>query len=208
MKLGGKLKLIAGAGVASAATMLFGAPSSAAVSCTLDGIQAVAPAGTTITSVTVETAPGPDCKIDGLVTADSPGPNRDNFRLQLPTQGWAKRYYFIGMGGSAGYVPTDSQIPGGNPLVKGFAVAGTDTGRQGHMLDWSFLADPVKAVDHGHSAEQMTGCATQQITRAYYGEPQFYRYMSGCSGGGRMSMMEIPMYPEDFDGVLLVAPGG
>src|ERR1700751_4674099 len=138
MKLGGKLKLIAGAVVAIGATMLFASPLQAAVGCTLDGIQAVAPAGTTITSVTVETAPVPHCRIDGYVTADNTGPNRDKFRIQLPTQGWTKRYYFIGMGGSAGYVPTDSQIPGGNPLVKGFAVAGTDTGRQGPMLDWRF----------------------------------------------------------------------
>ena len=32
--------------------------------------------------------------------------------LQLPDKKqWKGRYYFIGMGGSAGYVPTDSQIP-------------------------------------------------------------------------------------------------
>src|SRR6202011_6159564 len=34
-----------------------------------------------------------------------------------------------------------------------------------------------------------------------------YRYHSGCSGGGRMGMEAITRHPEDYDGVLLGAPG-
>ena len=176
--------------------------------CDTASIQSLAPEGTTIDSAEALPAPVPHCKIDGHIITDNPGPNRVNFRLQLPDEGWNNRYYFIGMGGSAGYVPTDSQIPGGNPMHQGFAVAGTDTGRQGHMLDWGFLTDPAKAEDHIHRGMHVTAQATQAITKAYYDTDTLYRYMSGCSGGGRMATMSITRHPEDFDGVLLGAPGG
>ncbi|MDB5423950.1 MAG: tannase/feruloyl esterase family alpha/beta hydrolase, partial [Phenylobacterium sp.] len=208
MKQGLKIRLLACGLVAGAAAVLYGSPSAAAGACSVAAIQAMAPAGTTITSADSTAAPVPHCKIDGYITTTNPGPNKVNFRLQLPDQGWTKRYYFIGMGGAAGYVPTDSQIPGGNPLVKGFAVAGTDTGHTGNILDWGFLGNPALAVDHVHRGAHVTAVATQQITRLYYKTPTFYRYFSGCSGGGRMATESIQRHPEDFDGVLLGAPGG
>jgi feruloyl esterase len=151
------------AGVAA----IYGATAFAATTCSVEAIQAIAPKDTTIKSAAATPKPVPHCKIDGYVTTNNPGPNQVNFRLQLPDQGWQNRYYFIGMGGSAGYVPTDSQIPAGNPLFKGFAVAGTDTGRQGAILDWGFLTDPAKARDHIDRGAHVTAVATQQITKAY-----------------------------------------
>lgn len=193
--------------VAAVATLC--APSSfAAQTCTVDAIRALAPKDTVIDSAAATAKPVPHCRIDGHIITNNPGPNQVNFRLQLPDQGWQGRYYFVGMGGSAGYVPSDSQIPAGNPLFKGFAVAGTDTGRQGAMLDWGFLAEPAKAKDHIDRGAHVTAVATQHITKAYYGKDKLYRYHSGCSGGGRMGVMAIERHPEDFDGVLLGAPGG
>jgi feruloyl esterase len=181
----------------------------AALTCTVESIQSVVPADTTIVSAAQTAAPVPHCKIDGFVTTTNPGPNKVNFRLQLPEKSaWQGRYYFIGMGGSAGHVPTESQIPIGNPMKMGFAVAGTDTGHQGPTLDWSFLDDPVKTVDHVHRGAHVTAVATQQITRKYYGKDKMYRYHSGCSGGGRMGMEAMQKHPEDYDGVLLGWPGG
>jgi feruloyl esterase len=179
------------------------------LACDKAAIQAVAPADTTIVSAEVMQSPVPHCRVEGYVTTTNPGPNRDNFRLQLPDRSfWKDRYYFIGMGGSAGYVPTDSQIPYGNPMKMGFAVAGTDTGHQAPILDWSFLSDPAKAVDHIHRGAHVVAVATQQITRAYYGVDKIWRYHAGCSGGGRMGMEAIQRHPEDYDGILLGWPGG
>jgi feruloyl esterase len=177
--------------------------------CSLAAIQALAPSDTTITAAVSVATPVPNCKVEGYVTTTNPGPNRVVFRLQLPDQGWQHRYYFIGMGGAAGYVPTDSQIPAGNPLYKGFAVAGTDTGHTGAMLDWSFMGkSPAQAMDHIHRGAHVVAVSTQQITRRYYKTDKLYRYHCGCSGGGRMGVMAIERHPEDFDGVLLGAPGG
>ena len=77
----------------------------------------------------------------------NPGSNKDNFRLQLPDSGhWNHRFFFIGLSGSGGHPPTDAEVPRGNPIVKGFAVAGTDKGHQTDALDWSFNSDPAKAL--------------------------------------------------------------
>ncbi|MAF29873.1 MAG: hypothetical protein CL820_01625 [Croceicoccus sp.] len=180
-----------------------------AAECNVSAIQAMAPADTTIVSAEAIVEPVAHCRVEGYVTTNDPGPNEVNFRLQLPDKDWAGRFYFIGLGGSAGYVPTDSQVPAGNPLNMGFAVAGTDTGRQGSMLDWRFMGeDPAKAMDHVHRGGHVVTVATQQITKQYYDVDSMYRYHSGCSGGGRMGMMAIDRHPEDYDGVLIGAPGG
>jgi feruloyl esterase len=167
-------------------------------------MQAAAPGDTTIVAAQMLDEPVPNCRVEGYVTTTNPGPNKNNFRLQLPQKAqWKGRYYFIGLGGSAGYVPTDSQIPSGNPLLKGFVVAGTDTGHQANMLDWSFLTDPARAVDHIHRGAHVVAVATQQITKSYYGVDKLFRYESGCSGGGRMGMEAITRHPEDYDGSLI-----
>ena len=88
-------------------------------------------------------------------------------------------------------------------MVKGFAVAGTDTGHTAHLLDWGFLSDPAKAIDHIHRGAHVVAVATQQITKAYYGTDRLFRYHSGCSGGGRMGSEAVQRHPEDFDGVLI-----
>src|SRR5262245_55385119 len=92
-------------------------------SCDVKSIQAMAPADTTIEKAEMVDKPARNCRVDGYVTTTNPGPNKDYFRLQLPEKAAFKnRYYFVGLGGAAGHVPTDSQIPGGNPVSEGFAV--------------------------------------------------------------------------------------
>ena len=194
-------------GLVAAATFAHGVL--AAVTCDVASMQAVAPADTTIVSAQQLRTPVPHCRVDGYVTTTNPGPNKNNFRLQLPDHKlWNHRYYFIGVGGSGGSVPTDSQVPRGNPIVKGFAVAGTDKGHQTDPLDWSFRTDPAKALDNAHRGAHVTTVAAQQITRAYYGEEKMYRYETGCSGGGDMGMQAMQHYPGDYDGVLLGWIGG
>jgi feruloyl esterase len=188
------------------------APAPAAQSvpgCSIADIRAMTPANTTITAVEHLAAPVRHCRIDGYLTTTNPGPNRANFRLQLPDRDlWTKRFFFIGVGGSGGSVPTDSQVPGGNPLVKGFAVAGTDKGHQTDALDWSFMNDPAKALDNAHRGAHVTTVAAQAITRAYYAADTMFRYEAGCSGGGDMGMRAMQNYPLDYDGVLLGWIGG
>src|ERR1700742_2256442 len=116
-------------GALGAFGLFYSSASMAALTCTVDSIQSAAPKDTKITLAEQTAAPVPHCKVEGYVTTTNPGPNQVNFRLQLPPkEKWTNRYYFIGLGGTAGFVPTDSQIPAGNPVIQGMAVAGTDTG--------------------------------------------------------------------------------
>src|SRR3546814_5259692 len=78
----------------------------------------------------------------------------------------------MGLGGAAGFMPP------ANPklLGAGFAVAVTDTGHQGTILDWSFAKDnPTAMLDHAHRAGHVTAVATQALTRAFYGAQNMYR---------------------------------
>jgi feruloyl esterase len=179
----------------------------AAAQCNAPNIQTMVPADTRIVSAVPTAAPVPHCRVDGYVTTQNPGPNRVNFRLQLPDKDWNGRYFFIGLGATAGFVPTDAQIPAGNPIIQGFAVAGTDTGHQ-NLADWSFIGrNPAQAEDYRHRGGHVSTVAAQQITKKYYGVDKMWRYHAGCSGGGRMGMEAITGHPGDYDGVLLGAPG-
>lgn len=171
--------------------------------CSVDALQKIAPQGTNILSADQLQMPTPFCKIVGTAKATKPD-STINFTLSLPTNEWNGRYYFMGLGGAAGFMPP------ANPklLGAGFALAVTDTGHQGTILDWSFAKDnPTAMLDHAHRAGHVTAVATQALTRAFYGAQKMYRYMLGCSGGGRMTEQAIERYPDDFDGAVVGAPG-
>jgi feruloyl esterase len=176
--------------------------------CTLEKMAAVVSDDTTLTAVKSMWFPVQHCIVKGYVTTTDPGPNQVNFRLQLPKeQAWNGRYYFIGLGGGAGRTPIFSESPFGYPLAAGFAVAGSDTGHKAFMLNWSFLANEAQALDHIHRGAHVSAVQTQAMTKAYYNSDSMYRYHSGCSGGGRMGVMAATYHPEDFDGLLIGAPG-
>src|SRR5271154_6183537 len=105
----GLVQTIRAVGTALVVTLgVTGVARAADLGCTIASIQAAAPADTTITSATHLDAPVSHCRVDGYVTVTDPGPNKYNFRLQLPDKNlWKGRFYFIGLGGAAGYVPTD-----------------------------------------------------------------------------------------------------
>src|SRR5262249_45094189 len=48
--------------------------------------------------------------------------------------------------------------------------------------------------------------ATKEITTRFYGERISRAYMSGCSKGGQAVLMEAQRFPDDFDGLMPVAP--
>lgn len=181
----------------------------ATLSCNVGAMRAAAPKDTTITSTERMLAPVPHCRVDGFVTATDPGPNNNYFRLQLPDrENWNKRFYFIGLGGSGGYVPTESQYPVGNPVAAGFAVAGTDKGHQATGVSGPWENDPAKKLDNAHRGAHVVTVAAQALTRAYYKADKMYRYHSGCSGGGAMGLEAMLEHPTDYDGVMLGWPGG
>jgi feruloyl esterase len=167
--------------------------------CSATAFQAIAPADTTIAFAARGAGRKPSCTIYGHVTTRDPGPNRIAFELTLPGQSNG-RFLYIGIGGAGGYLPA---IPA--KLVNmGYAVAGSDKGTDAATIqDFSFMADPAKALDYDHRALHATAQATEQIARAYYGVATLHRYMTGCSGGGHMGMNNARFYgTQDFDGII------
>ena len=176
--------------------------------CTVDFMQSAVTGETYITEATLETTPVEYCRVVGSIITENPGPNEVQFKVSLPTD-HNDRFYFQGLGGTAG------AIPDANPalLERGYVVAVTDTGNQTAApgssagLDWRFMFDEAQALDHDRRAGHVATVAAQKITRAYHGRGKLWRYHSGCSGGGRMGISAAASYPDDYDGIVLGAPG-
>lgn len=158
-------------------------------------------------SLTTPTTHTAYCRVDGYLTTSGPaGTDQVNFQVSLPDT-FASRYVLIGVGGAAGSVPDPTEVQ----LQQGWAQAGTDARGPGQILDYTFAADRTKALDWATRGVHLSTVETQAITRAYYGlsnrRGQLYRYIDGCSGGGRMGLVEASQYPSEYDGVLAGAPG-
>ena len=140
------------------------------------------------------------CRVVGVIrpTADS----QIGFELWLPEQ-WNGRYLQTGNGGFGGVINYGGMV---SVLRNGFAVASTDDGHTGPGAAWA-LRHPEKVIDYGYRAVHLTSGISKEIIASYYGRNSAHAYFSGCSDGGRESLMEAQRYPDDFDGFLVGAPG-
>ena len=121
-------------------------------------------------------------------------------------QDWNGRFQATGGGGYAGGNPDNIlQV-----ADLGYVASATDTGHEGGSgsfalddhgrLNWQLIRDNAYLGVH-----QMTVVA-KALTRALYGVPPRYSYFNGCSSGGRQGLMEAQRFPDDYDGILAVAP--
>jgi feruloyl esterase len=133
------------------------------------------------------------CRVVGVIrpTSDS----QIGFEFWLPGQ-WNGRYLQTGNGGFAGVINYGGLVPG---LANGFAVASTDDGHTRPGAAWA-LGHPAKVIDYGYRAVHLTSVISKQVVTAYYRRSASHTYFSGCSDGGRESLMEAQRYPDDFDG--------
>ena len=114
-----------------------------------------------------------------------------------------------GGGGFVGSVENSALAPmsGGNALERGFATVGTDTGHTGTAIDASWALDNEEAeVNFGHRAIHRTTEVAKEIIVDYYAHPIEYSYFIGCSRGGGQAMIEAQRYPDDYDGIVAMAP--
>jgi hypothetical protein len=187
-------------------------PLAPTLSCNTSSLQAGA-AGATLTAASLVTASSGAtyCRVDGYVTTQGPAAtsNQVKFIVAMP-QSFKARYFFAGEGGSAGYIPA----PDEKLLADGYAFAGSDAGSPTPGLNWMFASDRTKATDYDQRGVHVSSAATQSLVGAYYGlkdaanaNRKMYRYFDGCSGGGRMGLVAASSYPDDFDGVVVGAPG-
>jgi feruloyl esterase len=130
------------------------------------------------------------CRVTGVVAPQI------TFEVWLPLENWNGKFEGLGNHGFAGNIEYSDMGP---ELVKGYAVAGTDTGHAGNATIW--MQNPQQIIDYGSRGVHEMTVKSKAIVRAFYGKPAKYSYFNGCSTGGKEGLMEAQRYPEDYDGI-------
>jgi len=131
------------------------------------------------------------CRVQGTI-----GPGQINFEVWLPLEGWNGKFQGLGNHGFAGNIEYSDMGP---ELVKGYAVAGTDTGHQGNATAW--MQNIQQIIDYGDRGIHEMTVKSKAIIEAFYGQAPRYSYFNGCSTGGKEGLMAAQRYPEDYDGI-------
>jgi feruloyl esterase len=154
------------------------------------------------------------CRVDGMIDRRTGAGGEAygiGFAVSLPGN-WNGRFLQQGGGGLNGSVaePVGREGAGSQPaLLRGFAVATTDTGHQakgGGGFDAKFMQDQQAMIDFEYAAIGRVATIAKQIVEAYYAKPPERSYFTGCSTGGREAMLMTQRYPLYFDGVIAGAP--
>ncbi len=145
------------------------------------------------------------CDVRGVIWPEA------GFSIKLPAA-WNDRFQMVGNGGTAGVISFGAMD---NALRKGFATASTDTGHDAvkePLATFAYVTPENpngrrKFLDFAYLAVHETAVLAKQVIHAYYGAAPRYSYWVGCSTGGRQGLQEAQRYPEDFDGLVIGAPG-
>ena len=139
------------------------------------------------------------CAVEGYVNPV------DNFAILLPVDTWNGRYVVRGCGGSCGTVAADFACAG--HVRDGYACLHSDMGHRSTLIDNNWVEGNLQGlVDFGYRATHVTTVAGRAILRAFYGGDAKHAYFFACSTGGRQGLIEAQRFPEDFDGIVAIAP--
>ena len=149
------------------------------------------------------------CRIEGVINRRSGVDAEEfgiNFVLAMPDK-WNGDFLMQGGGGSNGIVlaPLGLNAAGDTPgLMRGFAVASTDTGHKSHRpgFDFGFMRDQQAYLDFAYLANAEVATLAKQLITQHYGKPAAFSYFSGCSTGGREGMILSQRYPTLFNGII------
>jgi feruloyl esterase len=129
-----------------------------------------------------------------------------NFEIRLPLEQWNGKFFMEGCGGFCGNLGFWRNLK--IALKRGYAVSTMDSGHWGEGVwdcRWAYN-NRIAEIDWAYRAVHETASVTKQVIEEFYGQPPGKSYFQGCSSGGRMALMEAWRYPEDFDGIISIAP--
>ena len=189
----------------------------------MDGVEitkaVLVPAGTTVPPLypgAPSAGPLPvHCRVDGVIHRRKGADGEEfgiGFALALPERdAWNGDFMMQGGGGGNGVVayPLGASYSGEKPaLVRGFAVASTDTGHKAKNggFDFSFMRDQQAYLDFAYQANAEVAGVSKQIIAHYYAKPAAYAYFVGCSTGGREGMILSQRFPTVFNGIVVGDP--
>ena len=167
-------------------------------------LSTVPDAATHVTSaIPVDAAAGQPayCEVEGYVAPQV------GILMRLPTQGWNGKFLEVGCGGFCGVFTFIRDCDA--PLRRGYACITTDMGHKGlevEGVEWAYN-NPQAVIDFGYRATHVTALAGKAIVERFYGRRPDRSYFSGCSCGGRQALVEAERFPDDFNGIIVGAPG-
>ncbi len=139
------------------------------------------------------------CEVEGYVNPVV------NFGMLLPARNWNGKFMVRGCGGSCGTVLTEGAC--GRHLRDGYACLHTDMGHRSDQSDNNWVANNLQGlVDFGYRATHVATVAGKAIAAAFFSAAPTRSYFFGCSTGGRQALIEAQRFPQDFDGIVAVAP--
>ena len=164
----------------------------------IDAATSIAPAPKWIAEPGARPVTQPFCRVQGTIEKEI------GFELWLPSSGhWNGKYLGAGVGGDAGAF-NFLDLPRG--LARGYAAATTDSGHKLSDRQW-MLGDPERLSNFEHRAHHLLAVTSKQIISSYYAKAPAHSFFIGCSGGGRQGLKEAQLYPGDYDGIIVGAPG-
>lgn len=120
-----------------------------------------------------------------------------NFEVWLPLENWNGKFEALGNHGFSGEIEYSDMGP---ELVKGYAVAATDTGHAGASAT-AWMQNRQQIINYGYLGVHEMTVKSKAIVKSFYGKPAKYSYFNGCSTGGKEGLMEAQRYPDDYDGM-------
>jgi feruloyl esterase len=140
----------------------------------------------------------PFCRVAGVIEAEI------GFEVWLPDD-WNGRIEHVGNGGYVG----DFNYPNaGAALARGHAAVTSDLGHKSTdplETTWA-VGRPDRIENYGRRAHHLAAELAKHLVLARYGRAQDFAYFTGCSAGGWQGLTEASLYPDDYDGVLSIAP--
>ena len=140
----------------------------------------------------------PFCRVQAVIETEI------GIELWLPAKAdWNGKFLAGGVGGDAGTF-NFSDLPRG--LLRGYAVATTDTGHKASDVNW-MLGDPQRLMNYELRSNHLLAEISKAVIARYYDRAPHHSYFVGCSGGGRQGLKEMQRFPDDYDGIIAGAPG-
>ena len=140
-----------------------------------------------------------------------------NVEVWMPLTGWNGKLMGLTGGGVLGSISYGNTVdlneipdPGGisglaNGIQRGYAMMATDGGHKTSENNW--WNDLGRFIDLGYRGAHEMTVKGKVVTAAFYAQAPAKTYFDGCSGGGRVGMMEAQRFPEDYDGIIAGEPG-
>jgi feruloyl esterase len=142
------------------------------------------------------------CRV--AVTSKPVSDSEIHVEIWLPSkQLWNRKFEGTGNGGYSSAIEYPTMQ---NALLKGYAVAGCDTGHSGEDLKFA-VGHPDKIDDWGWRAIHVMTEVSALVIHAYYSKFAEHSYFVGCSTGGHQALMEAQRFPQDYDGIVAGDPG-